>query len=134
METAMWLASIFGPFLVIMGLWMLLYSDNVVKVFASIRNTPAAFYVGGVMNLLVGLTILSMYQDWYWDLTIFVTLLGWLLLLRGVLVLYMPQLLIKTTMTNLSTMKWMGIIPLVWGALLCWLAFATASGAPYSQM
>jgi hypothetical protein len=123
MDNAVWLASIFGPFMIIVGLWMLLYSDNVVKVFASVRNTPSAFYLGGIMNLIVGLTVLSIFQDWAWDLTLFVTLLGWVMLVRGVLVLYVPQLVIRLTMTNVHYMRWMGFVPVVWGVLLCWLAF-----------
>jgi hypothetical protein len=123
MQNAMWLASIFGPFMTIMGLWMLLYSDNLIKVWNSIKGSPASFYFSGVMNLLIGLTVLSQYDMWSWDAYVLVTLLGWVMVVRGVMALFVPQLLIQLTMSNTSFMKAMGIIPLVWGLALCWLAF-----------
>lgn len=124
MQNALWLASIFGPFLVIVGLWMLLYSDNLEKIVASIKNSPGTFYVIGVANLLVGFTIISQYNMWHWDGSFLVTLLGWVLVLRGVLSLFVPQLLIKVTMSHGGMTKFMGIIPFIWGIALCWLAFA----------
>jgi len=123
MQNAMWLASIFGPFMTIMGLWMLLYADNLMKVWNAIKNSPASFYFGGVCNLLIGLAILSQYDMWSMDAYVLVTLLGWVMVIRGVMTLFVPQLLIQLTMSNSSFMKVMGIIPLVWGLALCWLAF-----------
>ena len=123
MQNAVWLSSIFGPMLVILGLWMLAYGDNVVKVMASFKSTPSAFYLSGLVNLLVGLTIISQYNVWMWNVSVFLTLLGWGQLIRGILVFFIPQLLIKHTMTNHSFMKGVGIVPLVWGLILCWVAF-----------
>lgn len=119
----MWLAGIFGPFMAIIGLWMLLYHDNVVKITNSIKSTPGAFYMGGVFNLLVGLTILSEYDSWMHGVACLVTLLGWVMIIRGILALFIPQLVIKLTMTNRTFLKVMGVIPLVWGLALCWFAF-----------
>jgi uncharacterized protein YjeT (DUF2065 family) len=124
MQNALWLASIFGPFLVITGLWMLLYSENLIKIVTSVKNTPACFYLMGVINLLIGLTIISQYNIWNWDAAFLVTLLGWVLILRGILSLFVPQLLLKMTMNNNKTIKLIGIIPFIWGIALCWFAFS----------
>lgn len=119
----MWLASIFGPFLTIMGLWMLLYSENLMKVWNALKSAPASFYYGAVANLLIGLTILSQYDVWTADAYVFVTLLGWVALIRGVMGLFVPQLLIQMTMGSKGRQKVMGFIPLIWGLILCWVAF-----------
>jgi uncharacterized protein YjeT (DUF2065 family) len=124
MQNALWLASIFGPFLVITGLWMLLYSENLIKIVTSVKNTPACFYLMGVINLLICLTIISQYNIWNWDAAFLVTLLGWVLILRGILSLFVPQLLLKMTMNNNKTIKLIGIIPFIWGIALCWFAFS----------
>lgn len=124
MENAIWLASIFGPFLTILGLWMLLYSENLMKIFTSMKSTPGAFYLGGILNLLLGLTVLAEYNMWHWSsLTVLVTLLGWVLLLRGICVLFVPQLVIRMTMTHPTVVKTLGLVPFIWGLLLSWLAF-----------
>jgi hypothetical protein len=123
MERAMWLASIFGPFLAIIGLWMLIYADNLVKVISSIKNTAGAFYIGGIINLLLGLTIVTQNNIWVWSGALLVTILGWAWIVRGVLVLFIPQAIIKMTMSHKGFIKGMGVIPLVWGLALCWYAF-----------
>lgn len=123
MEKAVWLASIFGPFLGIMGLWMLLYHENLIKVWTSIKNTPGLFYLSGVFNLLIGLSIMSQYNMWSWHLSVLISLLGWVLMIRGLISLFIPQLLIKVMMAKATSIRVMGLIPLLWGIALCSLAF-----------
>jgi len=123
MQNALWLASIFGPLLAIVGLWMLLYHDNMMKVCNSAKSTPAIFYMSGWLNLLIGLVIVSQYNVWSMSLAFLVTLLGWVMIIRGILALFIPQLLMQLTMGKNSWCKVMGIIPFVWGLLLCWFAF-----------
>lgn len=123
MDSAIMVASIFGPFLGILGLWMLLYGDNVVKVMTAIKNSPSSIYISGILNLLFGLFIINAYNVWEWDIFFLVTLLGWFLFLRGVLTFFMPQLVVSWFMSRNSWMKTMGIVPFVWGLILTWIGF-----------
>jgi hypothetical protein len=123
MMHAIWLASIFGPLLFFIGLWMILYSDALAKMIASMKASPAAFWLTGVIHLLLGLTITSLYGRWMWNETILITLLGWVFMVRGLLTLFAPKLLIAWTMTKSKFVKTMGYIPLFWGLALCWIAF-----------
>lgn len=122
MQNAMWLASIFGPFLMILGIWMLFYHDNMVKICASLKNTTCCLYVIAIINILIGLTVISQFNDWTMGLSILVTLFGWFILIRGLMGLFVPQVLMKWA-HDASWMKVKGIIPLVWGFGLCWFAF-----------
>lgn len=123
MDNAMWLARIFGPYLAILGFWMLIYGDNMNKVCSSIKNTPGIFYLNALINLLVGIAILSEYNMWRWQPAVLVTLLGWAMLVKGFLALFLPQALMKWCMTRESTIKCCGILPFIWGLALCWFAF-----------
>jgi len=123
MDSVMMVASVFGPLLGIVGLWMLLYGENVVKITTSIKNSPAVQYVSSYVSLLLGLFIINAYNVWDWDVFFFVTLLGWAMFIRGVLGLFMPQLIVQWFMTKNSWMKTMGIIPFVWGLILTWIGY-----------
>ena len=123
MDNAMFLASIFGPLFAIVGFWMVAFNENFSKVIASMKATPGAFYLGGILNLLLGIIIISMCNEWAWEPMILVTLAGWVLLFRGAAILFVPHLLVKWTMTDTTTMKAMGVLPFVWGLALCWFAF-----------
>lgn len=115
-----WLGSIFGPFLLIMGLWMLVHKERLAKIQSSLKSCPACFHIIGVIQLLVGLAIVDtcrgcmMFSGWL------VMLLGWFFILRGILSLFLPGLIVKT----MSWGRWVGIVPFVWGILLCWVAFS----------
>lgn len=122
MDTAMMLAKIFGPFLAIWGLWMLLYGDNVVKIMTSMKNSPACQYSCAMIKMFLGIYVIVMYNMWDMNIFFFVTLLGWVLFLRGLLGLFVPQLMIKW-MAHTGWMRSMGIIPFVWGLILIWAGY-----------
>lgn len=120
---AMWLAGVFGPLLAIVGAWMIVLNDSCLKVIASMKATPGAFYLSGIINLLIGITMVSMYNVWACDAGLLVTLLGWVFLVRGFLNLFAPHFLMKWTMSDSTAVKLMGVIPFIWGLALCWFAF-----------
>jgi hypothetical protein len=122
-NAAMWLASIFGPFLVILGLWMLLYCDQYTKVLSGIKSSAGLFYMNSVFNLLIGFTVLSQYDLWGWNLLVLITLLGWVMVVRGVMGLFVPQLLMEILMGKHGFAKILGILPLVWGIFLSYVGF-----------
>ena len=121
-NAALWLASIFGPFLVILGLWMLIYCDQYAKVVSTIKGSAGLLYLKSVGNLLVGFTVLSQYDTWGWNLLALVTLLGWVMVVKGVLGLFAPQVC-HNMMSRKNNCKVCGFIPLVWGALLSYVGF-----------
>ncbi|MBS0604730.1 MAG: hypothetical protein JSS60_06810 [Verrucomicrobia bacterium] len=93
------------------------------KVCTSVKNTPGVMYMMGVVNLLIGLTVLSQFNMWAWQLSLLVTIFGWVVLIRGLMAFFVPQFLVKKTMSKAQTLKIKGIIVLVWGFGMCWLAF-----------
>ncbi len=126
MDEAYALSCIFGPFLVIQGLWMMVQRKNCMKICESIRKTPAAIYVVGWTSLLVGLVMVEQFNLWQANLLIFVTLLGWAYLLRGLVVFFAPQLFLKCEMHEKKLFTTWAVVRLVWGLILVWIAFMLA--------
>lgn len=123
MDKALWIAQIFGPLMTLVGLWMLFYSDNVRKIHASIKATPALVFMRAFINMLMGLFIISLYNVWMTTPSLLVTLLGWALLVRGVGALFFPKLCASCEMTEGKGLKCRGLIPLIWGVLLTLFGF-----------
>lgn len=117
------IAKVFGPFLAILGLWMLLFGDNFAKIATAIKSSPAAQYGGALANLLLGLIVIISFNEWMGNMMIFVTLLGWYMFIRGVLGLYMPHLVNNFLYSNRKFSKVLGLIPFVWGLILIWIGF-----------
>jgi hypothetical protein len=121
-NAAMWMASIFGPLLVIVGLWKMLYCEQVTKVVSAIKGSHGLLYYSSVLYLWVGFTVLSQYDLWGWNVLMLVTLLGWVMVVRGILGLFVPGMLYDMYAHH-SFSKVCGLIPLVWGLVLCWAGF-----------
>ncbi len=102
-----------------------LKNAEVDKLWTSIKATPAAYYLGAMLNLLIGFVILSLYNRWSMDLAVLVTFLGYLQVIRGILALFCHDRMIKWSQKLISNpnFRLMGIIPLVYGLLLFWLGF-----------
>ena len=125
MELAIWLASILGPVVALMGLWVVTKTAEAEKMWASIKATPATLYLGGVINLFIGFTILSLYRTWSMNLAVLVTFLGYMQVLRGVLIFFAHDWMVKvhSKIMKKDTARAAGCLPLAYGLLLCWLAF-----------
>lgn len=124
LRNAITMASIFGPFLVVMAVWMLFYKANMMKVVTSVKTTPGLLHVVGTLNLIVGLGILSQYHMWTMGwMPMLVTLFGWFLLVRGVMAFLTPHLLMDKRCMTAPYLKMKGIIFLIWGICLSWFAF-----------
>ncbi len=123
MQSTMWIPTIFGPFFIIIGLWCLCYHENMMKVVTSIKNTPAALYLWSAINLFLGLLVINTYNVWVANWSLLVTLLGWGLLVRGLLGLFMSQGILTMHWGNQSWLKVWSIITLLWGLGLCYIAF-----------
>lgn len=123
MTSAYMIAMIFGPYLAILGLWMLLFGDQVAKVNTAIKGSPAALYGSSIWNLLIGLVLINSFNVWAGNMMIFVTLLGWFMFIRGVLGLYMPHMVANTLLTARHGTKFLSLIPFIWGLILIWIGF-----------
>jgi len=127
MDEAVWLATVFGPILTILGFWFLTRPADFHKVWASVKESMGLIYFGGVINLLVGFFILSLYREWGMNLTVLVTLLGYLQVVRGLMVLFCPDCMMKFTskLVKSKSAHLIGLVPFVWGLALLWLGFSS---------
>lgn len=86
------LASIFGPILCILGIWVLFRSKDLEAIWTGIEKQPALLFTGGILNLLIGFTVLSFYSGLSLDALLLISMIGYLSVLRAVLI-FLLQLL-----------------------------------------
>lgn len=123
MASSIMLASIFGPLLIITSLWALLYKENVKKVVDSMKKTPALQYFVGVVNVLLGIVLITSFNYWYMSIELLVTLLGWFLLIRGLILMFFPKTLDSMMRTYMKSSLLYSLIGIAWGLALTWFAF-----------
>ncbi len=122
-DSAIIIAKVMGPFLVILGLWFLFCQDFLTKLRTSTDKAMGILYLAAVLNVLIGLIIIVGYNVWNWNIYLAVTLLGWFSLLRGLHMLFTPGKFLGNKKPGGIIMKIYGILPLVWGVILVWVGY-----------
>ena len=128
-------AQIFQVFSLVylaIGTGMLINSDFYKKLFTDFCESAAMLYIGGVMSLVIGYLILALrgcsvcYSS---GLAVIIPIIGWLALIKGILILVRPQMIIALTKAILkeSTFKIMIAWVLFLGLLFSFLGFCPKS-------
>jgi uncharacterized membrane protein len=130
MTTSKYIARLMGPVLLLAGIGMALglmhegesYS-SLIKEFISSR---ALIFVTGVLALVAGLAIVSAHNLWVPDWRVIVTVLGWLLIVRGVVNIVFPawaQTLGDRMVASPAGSVTGAAIAFVLGAILCIMGY-----------
>jgi len=121
MPPAVLTARLVGPLFVIIGLGILINAPFYVGAIVEATHSPTLVYLSGVASLLAGLVILNAYRAWTADWRALVTLLGWVLVVAGVIRIVLPQIVTQLATTLYSgptSLSVTGVIVLVIGGFL----------------
>jgi uncharacterized membrane protein len=91
MDTSIFLAKLMGPIFVIIGVGLFLNRERYLAVVDEVILSKTLLYVFGVMALTGGLAILLTHNVWVWDWPVVITIIAWLMVVRGSLRIIMPQ-------------------------------------------
>ena len=101
MDVSIFLAKLIGLYLVITSLFIIAKRDTFKAVFVDYFNHPALVLVNGVIALILGLLIVLVHNVWEWNYKVLITLFGYLSVLKGIILLFIPEWAHKTS-DNLS--------------------------------
>src|SRR5262245_16305406 len=94
MDTSRSLARLMGPILLVIGIGMafglMMEGEGYANVLKEFIANRALIFLTGVLALLAGVAIVNVHNVWVPDWRVIVTVLGWLLVLRGIMLLVFP--------------------------------------------
>ena len=94
MKHSILIARLMGPVLLLMGVGMMLglwlSPDTYTGVMKDFMGNLALIWLIGILALAAGLAIVNAHNIWIGDWRVLITILGWLLILRGVTNLLLP--------------------------------------------
>jgi hypothetical protein len=91
MQTSIFLAKLLGPILALAGLAMLINRKELGALAQEFLRSRALFFLLGLVDFAVGLAIVLTHNVWAADWRVIITVLGWLLLVRGVVRTLIPE-------------------------------------------
>ncbi|MCK5460611.1 hypothetical protein KAI58_01355 [Candidatus Gracilibacteria bacterium] len=125
MELSILVAQIVAVVYISIGVGLLLNGDYYRKVFDAMISEKGTMYLGGALALVVGFLLVKNHNIWEMDWTVLVTIIGWGALLKGILLLVLPEFALKlfTPMMKCKKLGIMGTVCIVLGLVLGYYGF-----------
>jgi len=90
MQPAVFIARLIGPAFVAVGVGILLNGPFYTALIAEAVHSPTLIYFSGLMALVPGLAMLNVHRAWTAAWRVIVTIVGWLMVIGGVIRLVLP--------------------------------------------
>jgi hypothetical protein len=134
-ESTVFLSRLIGLVALIVAVPMILDKQSMLETFGAVLDNHGLMLLLGIASVVAGVAIVLLHNVWnkgIWPLVI--TLCGWLLLLRGILILFLPTDVLSGLIDTLRLKDYFyiyAVLPLIIGAYLCLRGFtATVAASP----
>jgi len=91
MDVSLSLARFVGPIILVLGFGLLIYPKRYEQIDREFLASVSLTCLVGILLLLLGLAILLIHNVWVLDWPVFITLLGWVSAVTGVILLLHPE-------------------------------------------
>ena len=126
MGSANLIAQIIGLLFSIDAVGVLINTAIYRRLVEEFTESPALRYLGGILALFFGLFILNFNNAWTADWTVIITIIGWLSVVKGVLLIVFPKVYLNFSnwmRMGDAMMRYIGIIYLLLGLFLTFKGF-----------
>ena len=118
-------AQVMGVWLFLVGLAMIVHRDRFKKTAMEAMSHPALVSFMGFMGLAVGLIIVISHNIWVSAWPVVVTIVGWFILIQGILRIFWPEAFgkwVKDSISKSGFTVWSWVWLIV-GLYLIWAGF-----------
>ncbi|KRE25653.1 hypothetical protein ASG82_19160 [Mycobacterium sp. Soil538] len=114
-------ARVLGPFLVTIDLAAVLRASDMRTLLSDFSANSAWPWMSGAFILIAGLVVVALHQHWHGAAAIIVSALGWLIVVRAVLLLFFPDTFMSLADNMVGSTAWWvaacGVAALIGGYL-----------------
>lgn len=125
METSILIAKIIGIIYLSFGLGILINTKLYQKLLEQLLIDPSIRILGGFMAIIIGILILEYHNVWEANWTVVISIIGWVALIKGVLLLTFPKFITiaKPLFDNEKKLRFLAIFVAVFGLIFAYLGF-----------
>ena len=112
------------------GIGILINPDFYKRLFEDFIEHASVLYLGGIMALTIGYLIVAFHNTWTKDLSVIITIVGCLAMIKGILILIRPNMIIalsKAMVQKESILKIEAIAVIILGLVFSFLGFCPKS-------
>jgi len=124
MNLTNYLAEVWGLSLVLIPLALLINPKYLKRLFTEAENEATMLFLG-MVSLIIGLAMILSYNVWDKNWQIIITILGWLSLIKGLAVLFVPEYIKKwiKKMENAPFLPIALVVAIFIGLIITYLGF-----------
>ena len=122
--------QIFSIVYITIGIGIFINPGFYKKLFEDFIENAAVMYLGGIMALTIGYLIVAFHNTWTKDLSVIITIVGCLAMIKGILILIRPNMIIalsKAMVQKESILKIEAIAVIILGLVFSFLGFCPKS-------
>ena len=126
MQTSIFLARLLGPLLLLTGAGIVLNPKSFRTIAGEVVRSVTLVYLFGFMDLAAGLAIVLTHNVWVASWRVLITLIGWLLLIRGAVRIAAPEIVMgyaAKVIRNKQVIPSAGAVVGVLGLVLCYFGY-----------
>lgn len=123
MEIVNFLAGFWGFSLIIVGLAFLLNQKHLHKIIEYTEN-EAVMILTGIVATMLGVFFVLLYNVWIWNWQGVITLLGWAVLIKGILRLFFPAFVLEVLSKYKHKTMWLPYLFLGMIIVGCFLIYS----------
>ena len=127
MATSVFLARLLGPLLVAVGAGILINPKPFHTMASEVVRSVTLVYLFGLFDLAAGLAIVLTHNVWAANWRVLITLIGWLMLIRGTVRILAPETIMgfaAKVIRNKQIMPIAGGVTGVLGLVFCYYGYA----------
>ena len=125
MQTTIFLAQIWGPVILAVGIGVFTSRSYYLRIYRDLEKETLAVLCFGMFGMALGIVQISVHNVWGSFAQGVISFLGWALLIKATLFIVAPRLVDKSGewAANLKLVPVSGTLMLLFGAYLTWLGY-----------
>ena len=125
MEKTVLIAKIIGVIYLSFGVGLLFHKKYYANVIKALLESTTFYVVGGFLAIIFGLLIIEYHNIWVKNWTVLITIIGWMALLKGILLLAFPKSLniFKPMFESEILYKFLAPFIIIFGIIFVYLGF-----------
>jgi len=125
MPETFFIAQFVGPILLAIGIGIFVSRDYYMKVYRHLESESTAVVIGGISALAAGIAVVSFHNVWSTFPEILVSLLGWLMVVKGVALAVFPKSVgtFGDMIAKQNIFSSAAVVAIILGGYLTWFAY-----------
>jgi hypothetical protein len=122
MELSILIAQIISVIYIASGFAVLIGQLNFNNFAKDFKNSPALTFIAGSIGVIIGMVLVHYHNNWVNNWTILITVISWIFLIGGVLVIVVPKSLLLLSESFKHSRLW-GIVMIFFGLIFGYFGF-----------